>query len=66
MKELMIAVTNRVYTFLSNLEDPEFLELMSYYDGEISRWDTPVTDRRMLNRRYLSLLREMDAGANQS
>ncbi|MGC3939524.1 hypothetical protein ACOTTU_17105 [Roseobacter sp. EG26] len=63
MKALMQSVVDRVYTFLSNLEDPEFLEMMSQYDASIARWDTPKTDQRMLARKYFRKLKELDAEA---
>lgn len=61
MKALMQTVVDRTYTFLMNLEDVEFMEMMASFDASTARWDTPKLDQDMLERKYFRLLKEMDA-----
>lgn len=60
MKALKKEIVDRAYTFLLNIEDAKFMEMMARLDASTARWDQPKVNEAMLERKYFRLLKEMD------
>lgn len=57
MKTFMKDVVNRIYTFLSLLEDENFHYTLNLHQGSIKKWDDPEIDKSFI--RGVSIMDEI-------